>query len=106
MPRYIIPIHQKTLCLGKSGKQGLMTTATLGVSIVRTAAPTVFLPYDYETRDEYNAVIAHMKVGHTVDTHESEYVPPSKAAPSSNNERYLFLRVSRLGITVRIGIIA
>lgn len=53
-------------------------------------------PYDYETRDEYNAAIAHMKVGHTVDTPESEYVCPTKAAPSSNNARYLYLRVSRL----------
>lgn len=53
-------------------------------------------PYDYETRDDYNAAIARIKAGRYEDTHESEYVRPSKAAPSSKNARHLFLRVSRL----------
>lgn len=53
-------------------------------------------PYDYETRDEYNAAIARIKADHTVDTPESKYECPSKATPSSNNARYLYLRVSRL----------
>jgi len=53
-------------------------------------------PYDYETRDDYNAAIARMKDSHSVDTHESESVCPSTAVPSSSNAQYLYLRVSRL----------
>lgn len=53
-------------------------------------------PYDYETRDDYNAAIARTKAGRSEDTPESESVCPSAEAPKSNNAHLLFLRVSRL----------
>lgn len=53
-------------------------------------------PYDYETRDDYNAAITRIKNGHSDDTHEVESVCPSTSSPSRNNVWHLYLRVSRL----------
>ena len=52
-------------------------------------------PYDYETRDEYNAAITRVKVGSSEDVHENERVCPTSEKTIRTDLR-IYLRVSRL----------
>ena len=52
-------------------------------------------PYDYETRDEYNAAIARVKIGSSEDVHEEERVYPT-SEKSIRTDLRIYLRVSRL----------